>query len=29
VLARTDPNEQEDVTALPELDALEHLHGES
>jgi uncharacterized RmlC-like cupin family protein len=29
VLARTDPNEQEDVTALPELDSLEHLHGES
>src|SRR5215207_3532180 len=25
VLARTDPNEQEDVTALPELDALPHL----
>ena len=25
VLARTDPNEQEDVTALPKLDALPHL----
>jgi uncharacterized RmlC-like cupin family protein len=25
VLARTDPNEQEDVTDLPELDALPHL----
>jgi uncharacterized RmlC-like cupin family protein len=25
VLARTDPNEQEDVTALPEFDALPHL----
>ena len=25
VLARTDPNEQEDVTALPELDVLPHL----
>jgi uncharacterized RmlC-like cupin family protein len=25
VLARTDPNEQESVVALPELDALEHL----
>lgn len=25
VLARTDANEQEDVTALPELDALPHL----
>jgi uncharacterized RmlC-like cupin family protein len=25
VLARTDPNEQEDVTALPGLDALPHL----
>jgi uncharacterized RmlC-like cupin family protein len=25
VLARTDPNEQEDVTALPELDAPPHL----
>jgi len=25
VLARTDPNEQEDVTELPELDALPHL----
>ena len=25
VLARTDPNEQEDITALPELDALPHL----
>lgn len=29
VLARTDPNEQEDVTALPELDALPHLATES
>jgi uncharacterized RmlC-like cupin family protein len=29
VLARTDPNEQEDVTELPELDALERLHEES
>ena len=25
VLARTDANEQEDVTELPELDALPHL----
>ena len=25
VLARTDPNEQEDVTDLPDLDALPHL----
>jgi uncharacterized RmlC-like cupin family protein len=25
MLARTDPNEQEDVTTLPELDALPHL----
>ncbi len=25
VLARTDPNEQEDVTPLPELDGLPHL----
>ena len=25
VLARTDPNEQESVTALPELDSLPHL----
>jgi uncharacterized RmlC-like cupin family protein len=25
VLARTDPNEQEDVAALPELDALPHV----
>ena len=25
VLARTDANEQESVTALPELDALPHL----
>lgn len=25
VLARTDPNEQEDVRALPELDSLPHL----
>jgi uncharacterized RmlC-like cupin family protein len=29
VLARTDPDEQEDVTALPELDARVHLHRES
>ena len=29
VLARTDPNEQEDVTELPELDALEHFREES
>ena len=29
VLARTDPNEQEDVTELPELDALEDLGHES
>jgi uncharacterized RmlC-like cupin family protein len=29
VLARTDPNEQEDVTALPELDALPHLRTEN
>ena len=29
VLARTDPNEQEDVTELPELDALEHVREES
>ena len=29
VLARTDPNEQEDVTALPDLDALKHLCGAS
>ena len=29
VLARTDPNEQEDVTELPELDALEHLREAS
>jgi uncharacterized RmlC-like cupin family protein len=29
VLARTDPNEQEDVTELPELDALPHLRPES
>jgi uncharacterized RmlC-like cupin family protein len=28
VLARTDPDEQEDVTELPELDALPHLRGE-
>jgi uncharacterized RmlC-like cupin family protein len=27
VLARTDPNEQEDVTALPDLDALPHLQA--
>jgi uncharacterized RmlC-like cupin family protein len=29
VLARTDPDEQEDVTALPELDARVYLHRES
>jgi uncharacterized RmlC-like cupin family protein len=29
VLARTDPNEQEDVTELPDLDGLEHLREES
>jgi uncharacterized RmlC-like cupin family protein len=29
VLARTDSDEQEDVTALPELDARVHLHRES
>jgi uncharacterized RmlC-like cupin family protein len=29
VLARTDPNEQESVTELPHLGALEHLHEES
>jgi uncharacterized RmlC-like cupin family protein len=29
VLARTDPDEQEDVTELPELDALPHLRAES
>jgi uncharacterized RmlC-like cupin family protein len=29
VLARTDPNEQEDVTELPELDALERLREAS
>jgi uncharacterized RmlC-like cupin family protein len=28
VLARTDPNEQEDVTTLPELDHLAHLRAE-
>ena len=28
VLARTDPDEQEDVTDLPELDALRHLRAE-
>jgi uncharacterized RmlC-like cupin family protein len=27
VLARTDPNQQEDVTALPDLDALPHLQA--
>jgi uncharacterized RmlC-like cupin family protein len=27
VLARTDPNEQEDVTELPDLDALPHLQA--
>ncbi len=29
VLARTDPDEQEDVTELPELDALPHLRAEN
>ncbi len=29
VLARTDPDEQEVVTELPELDGLEHLREES
>lgn len=29
VLARTDPDEQEDVTELPKLDALPHLRVES
>ena len=29
VLARTDPNEQEDVTELPDLDALPHPRTES
>ncbi len=29
VLARTDPNEQEDVTELPELDARPHLRAEN
>jgi uncharacterized RmlC-like cupin family protein len=29
VLARTDPNEQEDLTELPDLDVLEHLREES
>lgn len=29
VLARTDSSEQEDVTELPELDALPHLRAES
>jgi uncharacterized RmlC-like cupin family protein len=28
VLARSDPNEQESVTELPELDALPHLRTE-
>jgi uncharacterized RmlC-like cupin family protein len=28
VLARTDPHEQEDVTELPELDALPHLRAQ-
>ncbi len=28
VLARTDPNEQEDVTELPHLDGLKHLREE-
>ena len=29
VLARTDPNEQEDLTALPELDCLRHTRAET
>jgi len=29
VLARTDPNEQEDVTQLPQLDELSHLQQEA
>jgi uncharacterized RmlC-like cupin family protein len=29
VLARTDANEHEDVTELPELDALPHLQPEN
>ena len=29
VLARTDPNEQEDVTELPQLEALPHLRAET
>ena len=29
VLARSDPNEQEDVTELPQLDALPHLRAEA
>ena len=29
VLARTDPNEQEDITELPALDSLPHLLGTS
>jgi uncharacterized RmlC-like cupin family protein len=29
VLARTDPNEQEDVTTLPDLDGLPHLRARS
>jgi uncharacterized RmlC-like cupin family protein len=29
VLARTDPNEQESVTELPELEALPHLRAEA
>ena len=29
VLARTDPNEQEDVTTLPALDRLTHLRAQS
>lgn len=28
VLARTDPGEQEDVTELPELEALDHIRAE-
>ena len=29
VLARTDPNEQEDITELPALDSLPHLREPS
>jgi uncharacterized RmlC-like cupin family protein len=29
VLARTDPDAQEDVTELPELDALKHLRADA